>query len=174
MQVNFDNVQEVQNNNTTSTFKIVKKGAQKLTITAIEDIASLSGTPGLKVTFNSEKYDADFTHNFYITEKAMAKIADLIEGFTGTKPTGNIDTDTLPALLVGKTANAIVDDQAYSKEKDGKVYTNYAPTLRFRDFASQTKEYKDEDARTEDRTAPKAVAASVASDSKKEDDSLPF
>lgn len=176
MKLEFTNLPENNNNTTTAStteFKIVKKGAQKLTVSSLESATNVNGNTYLRVTFHSERFDADFTDNFYTTPKALPKLLDLIEGFTGNSPE-SVDTDELSAMLVGKTANAIVDDEAYTKEKDGKTFTNYRPRLRFRDFASTTKEWKDEDARTTDNTAVKTASPSADVAKEKEKDDLPF
>jgi|SRR5882757_5317422 len=162
--ITFDNIEENSTSGSTqTTFKQVKKGAQKLTVVKVDEAVNSNGKEYLKVTFRSDKHDADFTDNFYTTLKALPKLMDLITGFTGDKPAGEFSTSDVPALIVGRSANAIVDDVARTNEKDGKVYTNYYPTLRFRDFASQTKEWVDTDARTIDETAPKAVTEAATS-----------
>ena len=170
--INFDNIVE---NEQVKTFKTVKKGAQQLTITNVEEGSSASGVPFFDVTFNSAKDEADFKHKFYASEKALPKLKSLMEGFTGAKPVGSLTSDSIIAALVGQTAYCLVDANIVSKQVGDKVYNNeYATFLRFRDFANKTTPYKDEDARTEDRSAPKEATNSILDDAAKGEDDLPF
>lgn len=159
---------------TQSSYKVVKKGAQVLTLTALEEGTSASGKAYLEATLHSAKDEADFKQKFFLTQPALPKLKDLIKGLTGTAPT-EIDTDELPAMLIGQSCNFVVDAQIVSKEKDGKVYNNeYPAILRFRDFANKTTPYKDEDAKTEDRSAPAEVRSVVDALANNDADDLPF
>ncbi len=176
--INFDEVQQPESK-PAATFKRVEKGAQKLTITAIVGGESASGTPFAEVTFHSERFDADFPHKFYLSQKALSRVQSLMIGFTGEKLTGSIDTSVLPeqlaTTLVGKTSNCIVDARAVDKEVNGKVYTNEYADLRYADFASLTTEFKDSDARVKNESAPASVkqdAGLLVEDSDSSD--LPF
>jgi len=158
--INFDNVVEQPDK---PAFKSVKKGAQELTITNVEEGTSQSGIGFLDITFNSAKDDADFKHKFYTSEKALPKLSDLIKNVTGSKPTGGLDTAVIAASLVGQSSNFIVDANIVSKQVGDKVFNNeYATFLRFRDFANKTTPFKDEDARTEDKSAPQEVVSQLS------------
>lgn len=147
--VNFDNIEVPQEKEQTSNnkFKKVEKGAQVLTITKVEDTISSKGTPGFEITFHSDRFDADFTHKFWSTGKAAPRLQSLMIGVTGDKATGNMTTEQLAAVLVGKPSNFIVDADIRINNKDGKEYRNEYATLRFADFANTAIEFKDSDAR---------------------------
>lgn len=156
-----------------SSFKYVQKGAQKLTIVDITEGNSTSGTPFMDITFHSDRFEADFRHRFYLSAAALPRVQSLMVGVTGSKLTGTIDTEKLIPQLIGKVSNFIVDAEKITKEKDGKVYENEVPVLRYADFASLTSEFKDEDAKLTDKTAPKAVQQ-AAGLSDLDDSDLPF
>lgn len=169
--INFDNVTEQPEK---PVFKSVKKGAQQLTITNVEEGVAASGNQFIDVTFHSDKDDADFKHKFYLSDKALPKLIDLIKGATGSKPTGSMDIPAIAASLVGQIAYYIIDANLVTKTVGDKVYTNeYATFLRFRDFANKTVPFRDEDARTEDKSAPQSVVDQLTDVSLNEDD-LPF
>jgi hypothetical protein len=173
MNINFDSVVEQPEK---PVFKSVKKGAQQLTITNVEEGTAASGTPFLDITFHSDKDEADFKHKFYTSEKALPKLIDLIKNVTGSKPTGSMDTASIAASLVGQSSNFIVDANIVAKQVGDKVFNNeFATFLRFRDFANKTTPFKDEDARVEDRTPPQSVTDQVLGSVTGDDTSdLPF
>jgi len=142
--VDFSQVVEPTNTNKPAV-KRVSKGAQVLTITAIEDTMSRGGTPGFAVTFANVE-GATFPHTFWNTPKAVVRIQNLVTGFTGEKPTGKMDTASLSAALVGQSSNCIVDANIKLNESNGKVYRNEYPTLRYSGFANKVTPFKDSDA----------------------------
>lgn len=144
MSLNFNNVEsagvKVEKE---STFKVIKPGVQPLTITAIEPtLSSKKQTPGVVVTFTGE--DASFTENFWLTAGAFGRVKYLVEKFTGVAPTEEFSSEgldlatevanLLAVKLIGKTKEIVVDGEVRSREKDGKVYDNTYPTLRYAGF----------------------------------------
>ncbi len=168
-EVNFDGIPEVEQKPVNNR---VLKGAQDLTIIAIEDGVSANGTNYIEPTFHSERFDADFTTanggRFYLSDKALPRLRLMMEQFLGKKLTGSLDTNS----LIGTTAHCIVDAVIVRKEVNGKVYNNEYPMLRYA-FASATTPFKDEDATSEDKTPPASVLEAAGLPAGDTDD-LPF
>lgn len=116
-----------------STFKSVKPGLHTATISKLE-MVKRGDKDVLNVTFSSQEAEAEFTHGFFLTEKALPSLQYLITKFTGNPLEGNVDVNTLSAMLVGKTKSIVVDGQVVPKNKDGKWYNNTYPRLRFAGF----------------------------------------
>jgi len=142
--VNFDQVESANSEVRESSFKSVKPGIQTLMITGVEPTMAGTGTPGMVVTFESKEAEASFNHRFWLSAGALPRVQYLVEKFTGVKMSGaftgegqelaaNVAT-ALASKLVGKSKTVIVDGEASTKEKDGKVYNNVYPTLRFAGF----------------------------------------
>jgi hypothetical protein len=130
-----------------STYKSVKKGLQPLTITEVVDTVAASGSEGIEITFQATD-GATFKHKFWASVKALPRLVYLIEKFTDGPSPESIDTESVSALLVGKTKNVVVDAESRTS-KDGK-YVNEYPTLRFAGFVNP--EGKDAEPRLEDKT----------------------
>lgn len=172
--INFDSVESASAVNKTE-FKSVKGGIQNLTVEAVEGVVAASGNPGVEVTFKSTEADASFNHRFWLSVGAVPRVQYLVEKFTGSKLTGSIApeevADKLAALLVGKTKQVIVDVELRTNEKNGKVYTNEYPTLRFAGFVEP--QGKDAEVRVTDNTA-KTTATVELPTVDADDNELPF
>lgn len=132
MKINLSGVQAAESTQG-STFKSVQPGLHTATITKVE--AGKAGDKDiLKVSFSSKEAEAEFTHNFFLTEKALPSLQYLITKFTGNPLEGDVDVAVLSAMLVGKTKSIVVDGQVRPREKDGKWYNNTYPRLRFAGF----------------------------------------
>ena len=154
-----------------STFKVVKKGVQPLTIVEVTETVAASGTEGIEVTFQASD-EATFKHKFWTSAKALPRVVYLIEKFTEKPvPIGDLGIEVLSALLVGKTRPVVVDARLVTS-KDGK-YTNEYPELRFSGFVDPIG--KDAEPRVEDTTiavAPMGNALNALSTEGNSD--LPF
>lgn len=134
MNINLTNVTAAETQTKTTTFKSVQPGIHELTITKVEG-AKAGSKDVLKVTFSSKEAEAEFSHNFFLTEKALPSVQYLITKFTGAPLEGNFSVEALSAVLVGKTQpRVVVDGQVVPKNKDGKWYNNTFPRLRFAGF----------------------------------------
>lgn len=144
MNLNFDSVESASSEVRESSFKSVKPGLQTLMITGIEPTQAGTGTPGIVVTFESKEAEASFNERFWLSPGALPRVQYLVEKFTGVKLTGgfsgeglelaNAVATGLSSKLVGKSKTVIVDGEMRTREKDGKVYNNTYPTLRFAGF----------------------------------------
>lgn len=132
MEINLSGVQAASESNG-STFKRVEPGLHTLTISKIEGAKS-GDKDVLKVTFNSKEAEAEFTHTFFLTEKALPSLQYLITKFSGAPLEGNFSIAALSAVLVGKTQTVVVDGRVAPRQKDDKWYNNTYPTLRFAGF----------------------------------------
>lgn len=116
-----------------SSFNRVEPGLHTLTIKSLE-MAKSGDKDVLKVTFSSKEADAEFSHNFFLTEKALPRVQYLITKFTGNPLEGTFEVNALSAILVGKTKPVIVDGRVVGREKDGRWYNNTYAELRFAGF----------------------------------------
>src|SRR5690606_15902676 len=148
----------------TSNFKFVEPGLHTLTISKVEGKTANSGSPGVTVTFDSKEAEASFNHDFWLSAKALPRIQYIVEKFTGTKMDGQFTSldqvvQILSAKLVGRTKTVVVDGEKRTREKDGQVYINTYPTLRYAGFVDP--EGTDAEPRIADKTASQtAVSAS--------------
>lgn len=133
MEINLSGVQAAESNS--SSFKFVAPGVQTLTISKVEE-AKVGDKPVLQVTFDSKEAGASFSHRFFLTEKALPRVQYLIEKFTGRPLEGSFTIEALSAILVGKSQVCVVDGEVRPREKDGKVYNNTYPTLRYAGFVN--------------------------------------
>lgn len=116
-----------------SSFKSVQPGVHTATISKLE-MVKRGDKDVLNVAFSSEEAGAEFSHGFFLTEKALPSLQYLITKFTGNPLEGNVDVNALSAMLVGKTKTIVVDGQVRPREKDGVWYNNTYPRLRFAGF----------------------------------------
>lgn len=128
MEINLTGVNAAETQ--TSTFKRVEPGVHTATITKVEG-AKAGARDVVKVTFASKEADAEFSHNYFVTEAALPRIQYLIEKFTGAPLEGKFSVDALAAILVGKEKSIVVDGQVRPRQKDGKWFNNTYATLRF-------------------------------------------
>jgi len=183
MSLNFDQVESANSEVRESQFKSVKPGIQTLMITGIEPTVAGTGTAGIVVTFESKEAEASFNHRFWLSAGALPRVQYLVEKFTGVKMTGSFNGEgqelaanvatALAPKLVGKSKTVVVDGETSTKEKDGKVYNNTYPTLRFAGFVDP--EGTAVEPIITDRTAAvasKPVSTGINLDD--EEDSLPF
>ena len=152
MNINFSEAVEASTNSTGTGYTRVEKGAQPLTIIAFDDVDN-SNTPAIDITYQSGKNDATFKERTYLSPRALPKLQHIVEQFSGKKMSGNVDSNKLASQLIGKTAFCVVDEEPYTKEKDGKTYTNYRAKLKFTNFAQPVNtpaelKFTDEQART--------------------------
>lgn len=166
--INFNGVESA---NTGSTFKSVKSGLHTLTITNVEEVTANSGNAGLQVTFESAEAEAAFNHTFWLSQAALPRVVYLVEKFTGSKPEGQISVDSLAASLIGKSKLCVVDGKIVTKEKDGKVYNNEYPELRYAGFVDP--QGQDATPRIKDETVAAAPKTPEPTNSNVSDD-LPF
>lgn len=184
MSLSFDNVQSATSEVRESSFKSVKPGLQTLMITGIEPTVAGTGTAGIVVTFESKEAEASFNERFWLSSGALPRVQYLVEKFTGAKLTGGFDGEgqvladnvasALASKLVGKSKTVIVDGEKRTREKDGKVYENVYPVLRFAGFVDP--EGTDAEPRMKDNTAPVAAKAPETSgiNTNQDDSDLPF
>lgn len=172
MILNFDGVEAAA----AKEFVTVKPGAHTLTITNVEGKETAGGTGFINVTFESSEAGASFNHPFYTTPGAMPRLQYLVKQFSGTEMTGNVTVESLAAKLVGRSQYCVVDGETRTKEKDGKVYNNTYPTLRFTAFAQPVTEktFTDADAKVTDKTATVAATPTTAPERATVTDDLPF
>lgn len=130
MEINLTGVSAAEQQTQTTTFKRVEPGIHTVTITKVE-----GGKAGdkdiLKTTFSSKEAEAEFSHNFFLTEKALPSLQYLITKFTGGALEGKFTVEALSAALVGKTQTIVVDGRIVPKNKDDKWYNNVYTQLRF-------------------------------------------
>lgn len=175
MEINLTGVNAAEQQAQTTTFKRVEPGLHTATITKVE-AAKAGAKDVLKITFSSKEAEAEFSHNFFLTEKALPSLQYLITKYTGAPLEGNISVDALSAVLVGKVKPIVVDGQIRPREKDGKWFNNTYPRLRFAGFVDpQGQDAEPRIDRTQEMNLdvvnnPNAVDNS----SKAEDDDLPF
>lgn len=155
--------------------KFTKPGFQKLTITEVKDATSASGTIGLEVSFVSGD-GSTFSQRWWLAnsagqrlDKAMPSFQYLVAKFSGEALSGDINTASIAAKLVGKSREVTVGGNRYTATKivDGKEvrYDNTSAWLPYSSYDGETQiRYTGEfDKSTE----------SVAAQSKGDDD-LPF
>lgn len=180
MNLNFDSVESANSEVKESTFKSVKPGLNTLMISAVEPTVAGTGNPGLVITFESKEAEASFNHRFWLTEKTLPKLQYLVEKFTGVKMTGSFSgegmelaqsvANALSGKLIGKSKTVIVDGEKRTNEKEGKVYVNVYPTLRFAGFVDP--EGAAAEPQIKDLTVSQQLTKAV--NSTKVDDDLPF
>lgn len=180
MNLNFDEVESANGEVRESTFKSVKPGLNTLMISAVEPTVAGTGSAGVVVTFESKEAEASFNHRFWLTAKTLPKLQYLVEKFTGAKMTGSFPgeglelaqsvSNALSGKLIGKSKTVVVDGEKRTKEKDGKVYVNVYPTLRFAGYVDPEGKSAEPIIKdlTDSQPTSKAVNVSV------EDDDLPF
>ena len=169
------NAAETQPSQSGSTFKRVEPGVHELTITKVEG-AKAGSKDVLKVTFQSKEAEAEFSHNFFLTEKALPSVQYLITKFTGAPLEGNFSVDALSAVLVGKSQpRVVVDGQVVPKNKDGRWYNNTFPRLRFAGFVDpQGNDAEPRIDRSQEMNLDAVNNAAEASAQQAEDNDLPF
>lgn len=168
--INFNGVESAS---TGSTFKSVKSGLHNLTITGVEEVTANTGSSGLQVTFESAEAEASFNHTFWLSAAALPRVVYLVEKFTGAKPEGQMSIDSLAASLIGKSKLCVVDGRITTKEKNGKVYNNEYPELRYAGFVDP--QGADATPRIKDETVAKPTAKDEETTSAAQvDDDLPF
>lgn len=80
---------------------INEEGTYTLTVEKYEDGTSANGNTFHKYTCKSEDGEL-ITLSLYIVDKAMWKYKNFITACTGTKPSGEVNINALPSLVVGK------------------------------------------------------------------------
>lgn len=183
MSLNFDSIESASSEVRESSFKSVKPGVQTLMITGIEGTVAGTGNAGIVVTFESKEAEASFNERFWLSPGALPRVQYLVEKFTGVKMTGGFDGEgqvladnvatALSSKLVGKSKTVVVDGETRTREKDGKVYNNTYPILRFAGFVDP--EGKAAEPIITDKTVAVAVKpASTGINLADQDDDMPF
>lgn len=130
--------------------------------------SSQKGTPLLAVFFETEN-GSTYREDFYLSKGALPRIQHLVSQFAGKSLTGDITTNGINAMLVGKQARIILDgEKKYNQNGEVKTYA----TLRFAGFAQplSAAPFLAQEVKIADKTSDvKAVANTVAVS-----DDLPF
>jgi len=125
VQLNFDSVEEAEGSNMTQpgTIEIFK-------ITEGEFVSSKEkGTPGIKLTF-LEKAGSSFSHNFWLTAKALGRIKHLVKHAAQQELSGNVTPSQIIAMVKDKKLPLKVTAQINTQ--NGRVY----PDLPFGGFSA--------------------------------------
>jgi len=126
LQLNFDGVEEAEGSNMTepgmiTIFKIIEG----------EFISSKEkGTPGIKLTF-VEKDGSSFTHNFWLTAKALGRIKHLAKYAANATLSGQILPSQIIAMVKDKKLPLKITAQINTQ--NGRVY----PDLPFGGFSAE-------------------------------------
>lgn len=168
-ELNFGAVESATGERAESTFKSVAPGLHTLEITDLQPTVAGTGIPGVVITFTSREADASFNERFWLSAKAASRLQYLVEKYTGVKMTDSFSGEgqslaesvvaTLAGRLLGKAKTVIVDGELRTKEKDGNVYTNTYPVLRYAGFVDP------EGANAEPRITDRTMATTTTTSS---------
>jgi len=126
LQLDFTGVEEAEGSNMTqpgmiTIFKIIEG----------EFLSSKEkGTPGIKLTF-VEKDGSSFTHNFWLTAKALGRVKHLVKYAANQELSGNIMPSQIIAMVKDKKLPLKVTAQINTQ--NGRVY----PDLPFGGFSAE-------------------------------------
>ena len=129
LQLNFDGIDEAEGSNMTQPGMIAI-----FKVTEGEFISSKEkGTPGIKCTF-LEKEGSSFTHNFWLTAKALGRIKHLVKHAAKQTLSGTVLPSQIIAMVKDKKLPLKVTAQINTQ--NGRIY----PDLPFGGFSAETVE----------------------------------